>query len=56
MIYCDIMQEREAMNKPDAWISTTIQSLKKASPTSLKISLRSVLKHFSPSVPQKKKK
>ncbi|OAY38989.1 3-hydroxyisobutyryl-CoA hydrolase 1 [Manihot esculenta] len=34
--------EREAMNKPDAWISTTIQSLKKASPTSLKISLRSI--------------
>ncbi|KAJ9159705.1 hypothetical protein P3X46_025184 [Hevea brasiliensis] len=32
--------EREAMNKADAWITTTIQSLKKASPTSLKISLR----------------
>ncbi|EEF35916.1 3-hydroxybutyryl-CoA dehydratase, putative [Ricinus communis] len=35
--------EREAMkNKADAWISTTIQLLKKASPTSLKISLRSI--------------
>ncbi|CAN1335026.1 3-hydroxyisobutyryl-CoA hydrolase 1 [Linum perenne] len=34
--------EREAMNKADDWINKTIQSLKKASPTSLKISLRSV--------------
>ncbi|XP_050238574.1 3-hydroxyisobutyryl-CoA hydrolase 1-like [Mercurialis annua] len=35
--------ETEAMNKAeDAWISSTIQSLKKASPTSLKISLRSI--------------
>lgn len=30
------------MDKKDEWISSTIQSLKKASPTSLKISLRSV--------------
>ncbi|CAN1179567.1 3-hydroxyisobutyryl-CoA hydrolase 1 [Linum perenne] len=34
--------EREAMNKADDWINKTIQSLKKASPTSLKISLRSI--------------
>lgn len=32
--------EREAMSKADDWISATIQSLKKASPTSLKIFLR----------------
>lgn len=32
----------EAMGKADDWISTTIQSLKKASPTSLKIFLRLV--------------
>ncbi|KDP32479.1 hypothetical protein JCGZ_13404 [Jatropha curcas] len=36
--------ERETMNNADAWILTTIQSLKKASPTSLKISLRSIRK------------
>ncbi|CAN4110529.1 unnamed protein product [Withania somnifera] len=34
--------EKEALNKKDDWISSTIQSLKKASPTSLKISLRSI--------------
>ncbi|KAL2461002.1 3-hydroxyisobutyryl-CoA hydrolase 1 [Abeliophyllum distichum] len=34
--------EREAADKEDEWISSTIQSLKKASPTSLKISLRSI--------------
>uniref|UniRef100_A0A5B7BW94 3-hydroxyisobutyryl-CoA hydrolase n=1 Tax=Davidia involucrata TaxID=16924 RepID=A0A5B7BW94_DAVIN len=34
--------EREAVNSMDDWISSTIQSLKKASPTSLKISLRSI--------------
>uniref|UniRef100_A0A7N2LD67 3-hydroxyisobutyryl-CoA hydrolase n=1 Tax=Quercus lobata TaxID=97700 RepID=A0A7N2LD67_QUELO len=34
--------EREALNKKDDWVSETIQSLKRASPTSLKISLRSV--------------
>ncbi|XP_075646903.1 3-hydroxyisobutyryl-CoA hydrolase 1-like isoform X2 [Castanea sativa] len=34
--------EREALNKKDDWISETIQSLKRASPTSLKISLRSI--------------
>ncbi|XP_055817669.1 3-hydroxyisobutyryl-CoA hydrolase 1-like [Solanum dulcamara] len=34
--------ENEALNKKDDWISSTIQSLKKASPTSLKISLRSI--------------
>ncbi|GMY22880.1 3-hydroxyisobutyryl-CoA hydrolase 1-like, partial [Fagus crenata] len=34
--------EREALNKKDDWISATIQSLKGASPTSLKISLRSI--------------
>ncbi|KAJ8750392.1 hypothetical protein K2173_014307 [Erythroxylum novogranatense] len=34
--------EGEASNKADDWISNTIQSLKKASPTSLKISLRSI--------------
>ncbi|MCD7462967.1 3-hydroxyisobutyryl-CoA hydrolase 1 [Datura stramonium] len=32
--------ESEALDKKDDWISSTIQSLKKASPTSLKISLR----------------
>lgn len=34
--------EREAANRPDDWISATIQTLKKASPMSLKISLRSI--------------
>ncbi|XP_065636666.1 3-hydroxyisobutyryl-CoA hydrolase 1 isoform X3 [Quercus suber] len=34
--------EREALNKKDDWISETIQTLKRASPTSLKISLRSI--------------
>ncbi|KAK3430205.1 hypothetical protein EUGRSUZ_E01732 [Eucalyptus grandis] len=34
--------EREATNKVDDWILASIQSLKKASPTSLKISLRSI--------------
>ncbi|CAN4112282.1 unnamed protein product [Withania somnifera] len=34
--------ESEALDKKDDWISSTIQSLKKASPTSLKISLRSI--------------
>ncbi|KAH6796580.1 ATP-dependent caseinolytic protease/crotonase family protein [Perilla frutescens var. hirtella] len=34
--------EREAADKKDDWISSTIQSLKKASPTSLKISLKSI--------------
>ncbi|KAK9095379.1 hypothetical protein Scep_026848 [Stephania cephalantha] len=34
--------EREAMDIVDNWISTAIDSLKKASPTSLKISLRSI--------------
>ncbi|KAA8515772.1 hypothetical protein F0562_018617 [Nyssa sinensis] len=34
--------EGEAVNNEDDWISSTIQSLKKASPTSLKISLRSI--------------
>ncbi|KAF5732811.1 Beta-hydroxyisobutyryl-CoA hydrolase 1 isoform 1 [Tripterygium wilfordii] len=34
--------EREASNMPDVWISAASQSLKKASPTSLKISLRSI--------------
>ncbi|CAK9143393.1 unnamed protein product [Ilex paraguariensis] len=34
--------EREALINSDDWISSTIQSLKKASPTSLKISLRSI--------------
>ncbi|XP_015063826.1 3-hydroxyisobutyryl-CoA hydrolase 1-like [Solanum pennellii] len=34
--------ESEALDKKDEWISSTIQSLKKASPTSLKISLRSI--------------
>ncbi|CAA3032396.1 3-hydroxyisobutyryl- hydrolase 1 [Olea europaea subsp. europaea] len=34
--------EREAADKDDEWISSTLQSLKKASPTSLKISLRSI--------------
>uniref|UniRef100_A0A2N9EKQ1 3-hydroxyisobutyryl-CoA hydrolase n=1 Tax=Fagus sylvatica TaxID=28930 RepID=A0A2N9EKQ1_FAGSY len=35
-------EESEALNKKDDWISATIQSLKGASPTSLKISLRSI--------------
>uniref|UniRef100_M4FFU4 3-hydroxyisobutyryl-CoA hydrolase n=1 Tax=Brassica campestris TaxID=3711 RepID=M4FFU4_BRACM len=34
--------EREATHKPDDWISATIGALKKASPASLKISLRSI--------------
>ncbi|XP_040994865.1 3-hydroxyisobutyryl-CoA hydrolase 1-like [Juglans microcarpa x Juglans regia] len=34
--------EREALNKNDDWISATIKSLKEASPTSLKVSLRSI--------------
>ncbi|KAF8412812.1 hypothetical protein HHK36_000783 [Tetracentron sinense] len=34
--------EREAINEVDDWIPSTIQSLKKASPMSLKISLRSI--------------
>ncbi|XP_062175217.1 3-hydroxyisobutyryl-CoA hydrolase 1-like isoform X1 [Alnus glutinosa] len=34
--------EREALNTKDDWISATIQSLKGASPMSLKISLRSI--------------
>ncbi|CAN7137215.1 unnamed protein product [Brassica rapa subsp. narinosa] len=34
--------EREATHKPDDWISATIGALKKASPASVKISLRSV--------------
>ncbi|XP_060210469.1 3-hydroxyisobutyryl-CoA hydrolase 1-like [Lycium barbarum] len=37
------LENYEALNKKDEyWISSTIQSLKKASPTSLKISLRSL--------------
>ncbi|KAH7864283.1 hypothetical protein Vadar_027772 [Vaccinium darrowii] len=34
--------EREAVNTNDSWISSTIKSLKAASPTSLKITLRSI--------------
>ncbi|XWS65724.1 hypothetical protein CRYUN_Cryun05aG0138200 [Craigia yunnanensis] len=34
--------EREVVHRMDGWISATIQTLKKASPTSLKISLRSI--------------
>ncbi|KAE8650279.1 hypothetical protein Csa_010883 [Cucumis sativus] len=34
--------EDEALKKKDDWITSTIQDLKKASPTSLKISLRSI--------------
>ncbi|XP_022146979.1 3-hydroxyisobutyryl-CoA hydrolase 1-like [Momordica charantia] len=34
--------EEEALKNKDDWISSTIQALKKASPTSLKISLRSI--------------
>ncbi|XVE65996.1 hypothetical protein DITRI_Ditri08aG0045900 [Diplodiscus trichospermus] len=34
--------EREVVHQRDGWISATIQTLKKASPTSLKISLRSI--------------
>ncbi|CAN6319096.1 unnamed protein product [Urochloa humidicola] len=34
--------EQEASNSADEWVAATIQSLKKASPTSLKISLRSI--------------
>ncbi|KAH0886407.1 hypothetical protein HID58_062503 [Brassica napus] len=34
--------ERDATHKPDDWISATTGSLKKASPASLKISLRSI--------------
>ncbi|CAL5398240.1 unnamed protein product [Camellia sinensis] len=35
-------QERASVNSADNWISSTIKSLKMASPTSLKISLRSI--------------
>ncbi|RID62272.1 hypothetical protein BRARA_E01358 [Brassica rapa] len=34
--------EKEAIEKPNEWISATIRALKKASPASLKISLRSI--------------
>ncbi|CAA7054987.1 unnamed protein product [Microthlaspi erraticum] len=34
--------EREATQEPDDWMSATIRALKKASPASLKISLRSI--------------
>ncbi|XP_022745134.1 3-hydroxyisobutyryl-CoA hydrolase 1-like isoform X3 [Durio zibethinus] len=34
--------EREVVHQMDGWISATIQTLKKVSPTSLKISLRSI--------------
>ncbi|XP_072151700.1 3-hydroxyisobutyryl-CoA hydrolase 1 [Setaria viridis] len=34
--------EQVASNLPDEWVAATIQSLKNASPTSLKISLRSI--------------
>ncbi|XVF41355.1 hypothetical protein PTKIN_Ptkin01aG0273600 [Pterospermum kingtungense] len=34
--------EKEAVHQRDGWISATIETLKKASPTSLKISLRSI--------------
>ncbi|XP_038897276.1 3-hydroxyisobutyryl-CoA hydrolase 1-like isoform X2 [Benincasa hispida] len=34
--------EEEALKRKDDWITSTIQDLKKASPTSLKISLRSI--------------
>ncbi|KAL6008489.1 hypothetical protein ACLOJK_034001 [Asimina triloba] len=34
--------EQEATRGPDEWIAATIQTLKKASPTSLKVSLRSI--------------
>ncbi|XWS65725.1 hypothetical protein CRYUN_Cryun05aG0138300 [Craigia yunnanensis] len=34
--------EREVVHQMDGWISATIQTLKKASPTSLKISLKSI--------------
>jgi len=34
--------EQETSNSADEWVAATIQSLKKASPTSLKISLRSI--------------
>ncbi|CAA7017527.1 unnamed protein product [Microthlaspi erraticum] len=37
-----IALEREAAQEPDDWISTTIKALKKASPASLKIGLRSI--------------
>jgi 3-hydroxyisobutyryl-CoA hydrolase len=37
-----IALEREAINKKDTWLSATILSLKMASPTSLKIFLRSI--------------
>lgn len=35
-------QEKEAVNITEDWFFAAIQSLKKASPTSLKISLKSV--------------
>ncbi|XP_044492522.1 3-hydroxyisobutyryl-CoA hydrolase 1-like [Mangifera indica] len=39
-ILCSL--ERVGIDKADSWITNTIQALKKASPTSLKISLRSI--------------
>ncbi|TVU31583.1 hypothetical protein EJB05_23273 [Eragrostis curvula] len=38
----DPFAEQEASNSADEWVAATINSLKKASPTSLKISLRSI--------------
>ena len=37
-----LCQEQRASNLADEWAAATIQSLRKASPTSLKITLRSV--------------
>jgi hypothetical protein len=37
-----LCQEQVASNLADEWVATTIQCLKQASPTSLKITLRSV--------------
>ncbi|CAL4980214.1 unnamed protein product [Urochloa decumbens] len=42
--------DQEASNFVDEWIAATIQSLKKASPTSLKISLRSIRKGRTQSI------
>ena len=37
-----LKEDEEAKNRADDWLTSTVQALKKASPMSLKISLRSV--------------
>lgn len=41
-MFLNILKEQEVLHGAEDWLTAAIQSLKKASPTSLKISLRSV--------------